>query len=137
MEHPTGIEPWGNYYMRGAGTNIRDAGLGDLSVLSDALILELFGCGVLRAVDVGRLALASKALYCFANLEEIWKGMVIEELGGNFTWSGTWQRTYLASTGLVHGDASGGEDGGDSRGSWSTGDEQRSDEQEEDQEEEE
>ncbi|KXZ56047.1 hypothetical protein GPECTOR_2g1599 [Gonium pectorale] len=87
--------------MRGGGPNIRDAGLGDLSVLSDALMLELLGSGVLRAADLARLALASKALYCFANLEETWKGLVIEELGGRFTWAGTWQRTYLISTGLL------------------------------------
>ncbi len=41
-------------------------------------MLEVLGCGMLRAVDLGRLALASKSLYCFANLEELWKGMVIE-----------------------------------------------------------
>ncbi|GLC43738.1 hypothetical protein PLESTB_000903100 [Pleodorina starrii] len=108
MEHPTGIEPWGNYYMRGGGPNIRDAGLGDLSMLSDALLLEVLGCGVLRARDLGRLALASKALYCFTNLEDLWKGMVIEELGGGFTWRGTWQRTYLESSGLLGRAASGG-----------------------------
>lgn len=47
-------------------------------MINDALLLELLGCGVLRAVDLGRLALTSKALYCFTNLEELWKGMVIE-----------------------------------------------------------
>ncbi|EFJ50747.1 hypothetical protein VOLCADRAFT_103818 [Volvox carteri f. nagariensis] len=87
--------------MRGTGPNIRDSGLGDLSVLSDALLLELLGIGALGAVALGRLALVSKSFYCFANLEELWKGMVIEELGGGFSWCGTWQRTYLVSTGLL------------------------------------
>lgn len=27
MQHPCGIEPWGNFYMRGGGPNIRDAGM--------------------------------------------------------------------------------------------------------------
>ena len=55
------------------------AGLGTLSVLGDALLLEIVG--LLGPRDLGCLALASKSLYCFANQEEIWKGLVIEVWG--------------------------------------------------------
>lgn len=96
MQHPFGIEPWGNFLFKG-GASIRDAGLGTLSGLGDGLILEIVG--LLGPRDLGCLALASKSLYCFANQEELWKGLVIEEFGGAFQWCGTWQQTYTVSKG--------------------------------------
>ncbi|KAG2446007.1 hypothetical protein HXX76_000610 [Chlamydomonas incerta] len=86
------------------GPNIRESSLGALAVLPDALLLDILapgGGGGLGAADLGRLAAASRVLYCFANLEESWKGLVLEELGGRFTWAGCWQRTYLLSTGRI------------------------------------
>eukprot|EP00198_Chlamydomonas_reinhardtii_P001554 XP_001690890.1 JmjC protein [Chlamydomonas reinhardtii] len=80
MAHPLGIQPEGNMYIHD-GPNIRESSLGALAVLPDALLLDILapgGGGGLTAADLGRLALASKALYCFANLEESWKGLVLE-----------------------------------------------------------
>ena len=73
--HPLGIQPWGNFFV-GAAASIRDRGLGELSRLSDALLLR-----VMDALDAGSLACVScvsKALHCFASHEELWKKHVLE-----------------------------------------------------------
>lgn len=50
-------------------------GLGNLHVLGDGLILELLQ--LLEARDLAALARTSKALYCFCDAEDIWKGLVL------------------------------------------------------------
>ena len=94
--HPTGIEPEGNYLLKG-GPNIRSqgilpyplslqsndhpavllcTGLGAMQVLSDELLL-----GILAHVDaqaLARLALASRSLYCFCNHEDVWRALVLQ-----------------------------------------------------------
>ncbi|KDD76900.1 hypothetical protein H632_c72p1 [Helicosporidium sp. ATCC 50920] len=58
----------------------RDAGLGSLSPLPDeAIVLVL---GFLSPQELGALSCTSRALYCFASWNELWKGVVLEgELG--------------------------------------------------------
>ena len=75
MAHPCGIEPWGNYLFRG-GADVRNAGLGEVAALSDALLLEVVGS--LKPSDRGKLALVSKSFYCFANHEELWRQTVLQ-----------------------------------------------------------
>lgn len=52
------------------------AGLGELRVLSDELILHVLN--YLPAADLSRMGLGSKALYCFCHNEELWKAFVHE-----------------------------------------------------------
>jgi hypothetical protein len=54
----------------------RHAGLGNLAVLNDELMLELIGH--LSGKDLGCLAVASKSLYCFATAEDTWKALVLQ-----------------------------------------------------------
>lgn len=59
------------------------AGLGVLSGLSDDVILGLLE--LLPAADLARLGLASKAFYCFAHTNDLWKALVLEV---GVTWVG-------------------------------------------------
>lgn len=54
------------------------AGLGNLSKLSDDLLLNILH--LLPAEALGALALCSKALYCFCSHEDLWKALVLESL---------------------------------------------------------
>jgi hypothetical protein len=60
---------------RGSG---RCAGLGTLACLDDALLLGVLG--LLRAPDLARLAATSRALYCFAYHEPLWKALALQVL---------------------------------------------------------
>ncbi|GFH22083.1 JmjC domain-containing protein, partial [Haematococcus lacustris] len=76
MQHPIGLQPEGNLLLRSGAWNCRNAGLGALQVLSDALILELLG--LLDAVSLCQLSQCSRALYCFCDAEDLWKALVLE-----------------------------------------------------------
>ena len=52
------------------------AGLGDLASLSDELLLHLLG--QVEAAQLACLSCVSKALYCFAQHEELWRMLVLE-----------------------------------------------------------
>ncbi len=52
------------------------AGLGDLAVLSDELLLHLLA--QVEAAQLACLSCVSKALYCFAQHEELWRTLVLE-----------------------------------------------------------
>ncbi|KAL6756934.1 JmjC protein [Haematococcus lacustris] len=93
--HPIGLQPEGNLLLRSGAWNCRNAGLGALQVLSDALILELLG--LLDAVSLCQLSQCSRALYCFCDAEDLWKALVLEETQGSFCWSASW-RDSLALT---------------------------------------
>ena len=54
----------------------RSAGLGDLATLSDECILAILQ--QLPGVDLARLSTVSRALYCFAQHNELWKALVLE-----------------------------------------------------------
>jgi len=74
---------------------VRDQGLGDLSVFRDEIILNILGC--LPAISLKQASFASKAIYCFANHDELWKALVLKELSESWDFRGSWQNTYLAS----------------------------------------
>ena len=75
--HPIGIQPEGNILFAAEAKNIRNDGLGNLSVLSDALMLELFSWFSVK--DVATLARVSKAMYAFcADDVGLWKAFVLE-----------------------------------------------------------
>lgn len=52
------------------------AGLGILSGLSDDVILGMLE--LLSVADLARLGLVSKAFYCFAHTNDLWKGLVLQ-----------------------------------------------------------
>lgn len=59
-----------------------EAGLGHFQVLGDALMLEVLG--YMGPKELARLQVASKAMYCFCNMEDLWKAHVFEV--GYITW---------------------------------------------------
>jgi hypothetical protein len=53
-----------------------DLGMGQLRSLNDELILRLLG--LLNGVDLANLAATCKAMYCYANHEELWRAFVLQ-----------------------------------------------------------
>lgn len=74
-QHLVGVQPLGACFQSDC-VNVRNSGLGKLACFSDEQILAVLSC--LGARDLIRLSSVSKALYCFANHEELWKSLVIE-----------------------------------------------------------
>lgn len=70
-----GVQPLGACFQAGC-KNVRNAGLGKLASFSDEHVLSVLAC--LGAKDLIRLSSVSKALYCFANHEELWKAVIIQ-----------------------------------------------------------
>jgi hypothetical protein len=62
----------------------RAAGLGILSGLSDDVILGVLE--LLSAADLARVGLVSKAFYCFAHTNDLWKGLVLQVCTGAQLW---------------------------------------------------
>eukprot|EP00903_Cladosiphon_okamuranus_P006136 g6039.t1 len=75
--HPYGVEPRGNIFL-GRSSNCKPKGLGTLAVFDDERVLELLG--FMDASCLGRLAYVSRALYVFSHVEELWKGLVVQEM---------------------------------------------------------
>ncbi|BDA49233.1 Bifunctional arginine demethylase and lysyl-hydroxylase JM [Coccomyxa sp. Obi] len=98
MQHPHGVQPWGNYLLNG-GKEVRSAGLGRLRILSDELILAVLA--QLPANSLVSCSATSKALYCFCNHEELWRALTLQEFEGRFKYQTSWQHTYLAAARLV------------------------------------
>jgi hypothetical protein len=89
--HPYGIKPLGDSV--GIDCNCRNDGLGQLSVLSDEVIIEL-----LQHCPVHTLTLfsaVSQAAYAFANFEEVWRDLVIRKTKGDFGFRRDWKTTYV------------------------------------------
>jgi len=86
----------------GRRRNCRDAGLGALGRLPDALLLE----GVMASLgprELGSLCVVSHAAHAFAMHEDLWRALTLGELQGEFEFQGTWRDTYLAATGRTAG----------------------------------
>ena len=97
MGHPFGVQPEHVAHLIGDDPGaVRNAGLGRLSRLSDEAVLNILG--FLPAGDLATLAAASKALYCFANHEELWKALTLEHLAGRWSYRGSWRETYVTAT---------------------------------------
>ncbi|KAK9853877.1 hypothetical protein WJX84_010776 [Apatococcus fuscideae] len=89
------VQPYGNLLAKG-GTSCRQPGLGSLGKLEDSLLLVVLGN--LPAESLGRLATVSRSLYCFANHEDLWRHMTLQELEGNFRFTGSWRGSYIFSS---------------------------------------
>ena len=76
MSHPTGVLPLGMMLMQGGSLRPRNEGLGAMSVLNDALVLELLSH--LGPRELANFAQASKAGYAFANSDSLWAAHVLE-----------------------------------------------------------
>ena len=92
--HPQGVLPEHFATLLGDDNSTRDKGLGCLSILSDELILSILG--MLEPRQLGRLATVSKALYCFANHEELWRSFVLQfNDKDSWLYEKTWKMTYV------------------------------------------
>ncbi|MQL96224.1 hypothetical protein Taro_028899 [Colocasia esculenta] len=100
------IQPLGNLLLYDPSSNIRDHGLGTLRVLSDELVLDVLS--LLGGEDLGRLAAVSKSLHVFSTHEPLWRGLVLEELKGGFSFAGSWRSTYIAAVKPISSNSSSG-----------------------------
>lgn len=76
-----------------AAAAMRTRGLGALACLPDEALLNILH--ELAPADLARLACVSRALWAFANHDELWKGFCLDELEGKWDFQGNWQDTYL------------------------------------------
>ncbi|CAE6433790.1 unnamed protein product [Rhizoctonia solani] len=89
----SGIKPSGNLLLN-PSFSIRQRGLGNLDVLSDALLLGIIGLS--DAKDVLFLGSCSKALFAYCAHQPVWKDLYIRTASGKLDgWAGTWRKTYL------------------------------------------
>ncbi|KAJ4705449.1 F-box protein, partial [Melia azedarach] len=93
--HTHGVQPLGNLFFNPGSVNSRNTGLGNLQILSDELVLDVLG--FLDATHLGILATVSKSFYIFANHEQLWRNIVLDNLNGEFLFNGSWKSTYVAA----------------------------------------
>jgi hypothetical protein len=89
--HPYGIRPLGDSV--GIDCNCRNGGLGQLSVLSDEVMIELLQYCPVHALNL--FSAVSLAAYAFANYEELWRDLVIRKTKGDFGFRRDWKTTYV------------------------------------------
>lgn len=91
--HPRGVQPMGNLLFDG-GRSIRTSGLGLLGAgFTDEALLD-FLKSFLTAPDLLAAQQCSRALYIFANEEEIWRHHTLERWGGDFAFLQDWKNTF-------------------------------------------
>eukprot|EP00741_Cyanophora_paradoxa_P009395 tig00000144_g9101.t1 len=93
IHHPLGVQPSGNAFFTGHTNARRRDGLGALAALEDSLLVALLG--LLDAASLARLSGASKTLYAFARLDELWAELTLHEFKGQFTYTRSWWYTYV------------------------------------------
>eukprot|EP00164_Ancoracysta_twista_P015423 GFYU01025490.1.p2 GENE.GFYU01025490.1~~GFYU01025490.1.p2 ORF type:complete len:277 (-),score=49.41 GFYU01025490.1:13-843(-) len=96
LHHPQGIKPWGNVFFDGKQREhdqLRRSGLGVLGDLTDEVIIQILG--ELGGADLCSLACTSKLFNCFAQLEELWRTLVVDTAPTDFDFKGSWQLTYI------------------------------------------
>ena len=91
--HPRGVQPLGNLLFDG-GRSIRASGLGLLGGFNDESLLD-FLKSWLTAGDLIAAQQCSRALYIFANEEEIWRHQTLERWGGDFAFRQDWKNTFV------------------------------------------
>ena len=57
-------------------SSLSGAGMGLFKSLNDELMLRVLG--LVKGLELGALASTCKALYCFANHEELWRALVLQ-----------------------------------------------------------
>ena len=90
-----GVQPLGNLFFATSVVNVRDIGLGSLRPLSDEILLDILS--LVGAKDLGRLATVSKAFYVVVHQDSLWRSLVLEEFKGNFSFTGRWKNSYIAT----------------------------------------
>lgn len=93
--HPYGVQPWGNLYLQD-NLNVfelaRHKGLGRLSCLGDEDVLNILE--FLDYRDLCRFAAVSKSFYIFCHHSDLWRTLVLTDLGNNFEFAESWKETY-------------------------------------------
>lgn len=97
--HPYGIQPWGNFYMKGPSSidgvaDRRQQGLGPMSVLEDQQLIEQILI-FFTASDLVTLSQVSKACYIYAHYSDLWRELVMDYFGGDWTYRDSWKQTYI------------------------------------------
>lgn len=95
--HPLGVQPEHFRSLLGDENSTRKKGLGSMHCLEDEVLLQILD--VLSPQELGQLACVSKALYCFANHEDVWKGIVLqcEDVAQWVYHEMGWKATYVMS----------------------------------------
>jgi hypothetical protein len=109
--HPLGVKPLGNFFLAPAQERAPEdvhpqarvaRGLGAWQALlaDEPFLLTLLA--TLDHASLARLARCSKAMYCYANAQEVWRALVLRDFGQAFgSWdSPSWKRAYLAWAGV-------------------------------------
>ncbi|KAJ3031298.1 hypothetical protein HK097_005480, partial [Rhizophlyctis rosea] len=96
--HPYGVKPWGNYLIDLTTTSQRECrtpGLGHLSVLTDEFLLDFLST-YLPPLTLIRFSKLSRATYCFAYHDDLWREIVIREYQSSSLskYTETWRNTY-------------------------------------------
>lgn len=97
--HPLGILPAGNFFFADKDDqNRRRNGLGEfINRLSDELLLELLS--YLCASSLSQLMIASKALYVYAQSEDLWRDLLLRKVGEkSITYVNNWKFTFIAAS---------------------------------------
>eukprot|EP00045_Choanoeca_perplexa_P011192 m.117306 g.117306 ORF g.117306 m.117306 type:complete len:481 (-) comp15544_c0_seq1:16-1458(-) len=90
--HPHGVQPYGNCY--GDANSFRQAHLGNFSILSDELLLDVLSR--IPANDLLALAQCSRWFYCFANHDDVWRQKLLSVAANvGFDYVNSWKTTYL------------------------------------------
>eukprot|EP01064_Diplonema_japonicum_P015072 TRINITY_DN2283_c1_g1_i1.p1 TRINITY_DN2283_c1_g1~~TRINITY_DN2283_c1_g1_i1.p1 ORF type:complete len:499 (+),score=77.50 TRINITY_DN2283_c1_g1_i1:77-1498(+) len=97
VSHPYGVKPEGNMFFSGK-VNCRQAGLGELRVMTDTTVGETLG--YLNARDLSTVTEVSRALYAFGHADDLWKPLTLFALrtDGKFFFSKSWKQTYINTT---------------------------------------
>ena len=94
--HPLGVHPLGNALL-GDTINARPSGLGNMRILSDALLLH-FMAEYLDGPSVVALGASSRMLYALASVPHVWRDLYARDFGEEVeTWAGSWRGTYVAA----------------------------------------
>lgn len=95
--HPNGVLPEGNAFVLGVDARrVRNAGLGSLlSRLSDEQIMDLLS--FVGGYSLGKLCLASRVLYVFAHVDNLWRDLVLLETKGvGIGFCRSWKETFAS-----------------------------------------
>jgi hypothetical protein len=82
--HPQGVQPEHFGTLIGDDNSTRRKGLGNLEKLPDDIILGILG--LLDPEQLAKLTTVSKAFYCFASHEDLWKAIVLQVCVNLIAW---------------------------------------------------